>query len=72
MLLRAIIGTGKKNFLKQFLKSFRAKKMFYAIIAIKNAFWYINICQAPGEVLKPSPFRLGFQHLPWSLADVNA
>ena len=28
MLFRAIIGTGKKNFLKQFLQSFRAKKCF--------------------------------------------
>ena len=28
VLFRAIIGTGKKNFLKQFLQSFRAKKMF--------------------------------------------
>ena len=28
----------KKNFLKQFLQSFRAKRMFYAIIAIKHAF----------------------------------
>ena len=38
VLFRAIIGTGKKKFLKQFLQSFRAKKMFYAIIAIKHAF----------------------------------
>ena len=38
VLLRAIIGTGKKNFLKHFLQSFRAKKCFYAIIAIKHAF----------------------------------
>ena len=38
MLLCAIIGTGKKNFLKHFLQSFRAKKCFYAIIAIKHAF----------------------------------
>ena len=35
-------------------------------------FWYINICWAPREVLKRSPFRLGFQHLPRGPADVNA
>ena len=38
MLFRAIIGTGKKNFLKQSLQSFQAKNYFYAIIAIKYAF----------------------------------
>ena len=38
VLFRAIIGTGKKNFSKQFLQSFRATKCFYAIIAIKYAF----------------------------------
>ena len=25
-----------------------------------------------GGTLKPSPFRLGFQHYPWGPADVNA
>ena len=35
---RAIIGTGKKNFLKQYLQSFWAIKNVYAIIAIKDAF----------------------------------
>ena len=35
-------------------------------------FKYINICWAPRERLKPLPFRLGFQHLPWGSADVNA
>ena len=29
VLFRAIICIGKNNFLKQFLQSFRAKKMFY-------------------------------------------
>ena len=38
VLFRTIIGTGKKNFLKQFLQSFRAKRMFYAILANKHAF----------------------------------
>ena len=48
--------------------------MVYAIIAIEHAFWYINICWAPREVLKPLPFgtiRLGFQHLPRGPADAQ-
>ena len=32
MLFWVIIGTGKKNFLKQFLENFQTKNMFYAII----------------------------------------
>ena len=35
-------------------------------------FQYINVCQAPRELLKTSAFGLGFQHLPRDLANVNA
>ena len=31
-----------------------------------------NIRQFPWEVLKTAAFDLGFQHLPWDLANVNA
>ena len=34
-------------------------------------FWYINICLAPREVLKPEPERRAFQHSPRGPADVN-
>ena len=56
--------------------TFSSEKMFYAMVANKHVFWYINICinicWAPREMLKPSLFRLGFQHLPGGPADVNA
>ena len=45
---------------------------FYAITAIKHVFQCINACQVPRELLKTSAFGLGFQHLPWDLANVNA
>ena len=45
---------------------------FYAIIATKMVFQCINICKVPREVLKTAAFGLGFQHLPWDLANVNA
>ena len=32
----------------------------------------INIRQVPREVLKTLASGLGFQHLPWDLANVNA
>ena len=48
MLFRAIIGTGKKNFLKQFLQSFRAQKMFYAIIAKRLGFQHLP--RGPADV----------------------
>ena len=35
-------------------------------------FQCINIRQVPWEVLKTAAFGLGFQHLPWDLANVNA
>ena len=35
-------------------------------------FQYINVCQVPREKLKTSDLGLGFQHLPWDLANVNA
>ena len=35
-------------------------------------FQCINIRQAPREVLKTAASGLGFQHLPWDLANVNA
>ena len=35
-------------------------------------FQYINICQVPREMLKTEAVGLGFQHLPWDLANVNA
>ena len=35
-------------------------------------FQYINICQVPREMLKTEAYGLGFQHLPWDLANVNA
>ena len=53
VLFLAIIDTGKKNILKQLFQSF--PNLFFR---------YINICWAPREVLKPSPLRLGIQHLP--------
>ena len=59
--LRAVIGTGKKNFSKHFLPSVRVTKCFYAI---KAMFWYINICWVPREVLKPILFRLGVSTAP--------
>ena len=45
---------------------------FYAIIAIKHDFQYINIRQVPLEVLKTAASGLGFHHLPRDLANVNA
>ena len=36
------------------------------------AFQCINIRQVPWEVLKTLASGLGFQHLPWNLANVNA
>ena len=36
------------------------------------AFQCINIQQVPWEVLKTEASGLGFQHLPWDLANVNA
>ena len=35
-------------------------------------FQSINIRQVPREVLKTAASGLGFQHLPWDLANVNA
>ena len=35
-------------------------------------FQCINICQVPREVLKTAAFGLGFQYLPWDLANANA
>ena len=35
-------------------------------------FQCINISQVPWEVLKNAAFGLGFQHLPWDFANVNA
>ena len=35
-------------------------------------FQYISIRQVPWEVLKTVASGLGFQHLPWDLANVNA
>ena len=35
-------------------------------------FQCINIRRVPWEVLKTAASGLGFQHLPWDLADVNA
>ena len=35
-------------------------------------FQCINIRQVLWEVLKTAAFGLGFQHLPWDLANVNA
>ena len=35
-------------------------------------FHCINIRQVPWEVLKTAASSLGFQHLPWDLANVNA
>ena len=35
-------------------------------------FQCINIRQVPWEMLKTAAFRLGFQHLPRDLANVNA
>ena len=35
-------------------------------------FQYIKICQVPREVLKTVASSLGFQHLPWHPANVNA
>ena len=32
---------------------------------------YINIRKVPGEMLKTLDFALGFQQLPWDLANVN-
>ena len=61
MLFCAIIGTGKKNSLKQFLLSVRAKRCFYAVIAIQHAFlMHFNICWAPREVLNPRLSGTGF------------
>ena len=78
MPFHAIVGTGKKNFSKDFFcdgctcQSFRATKCFYAILAIKHAFLIHKHLLGPSGGVKPSPFRLGFQHLPWDPADVNA
>ena len=44
----------------------------YAIIAIEHVFQCINIRQVPREVLKTEAVGLGFEHLPWDLANVNA
>ena len=35
-------------------------------------FQCINIRKVPWEVLKTADFGLGFQHLPWDLANGNA
>ena len=35
-------------------------------------FQCINVRQVPREVLKTAAFCLGFQHLPWDLANGNA
>ena len=35
---RTVVGTGKKNFTKHFLQSFRVTKWFYEIIVIKHVF----------------------------------
>ena len=40
-------------------------------IGIKHDFQYINICQAPREMLKPEPDRRGFQPLSRGPTDVN-
>ena len=32
---------------------------------------FINIRKVPQEMLKSPGFALGFQHLPWDLANVN-
>ena len=32
---------------------------------------FINIHKVPREILKTSGFALGFQHLPWDLANIN-
>ena len=44
----------------------------YSIIAIEYDFRCINIREVSWEVLKIAAFGLGFQHLPWNLANVNA
>ena len=47
---------------------------FYAILAIEHGFSCINIRQVPWEVLKTEAEAegLGFQHLPWDLANINS
>ena len=32
---------------------------------------FINIRKVPREMLKTSGFALGFQHVPWDIANVN-
>ena len=56
------ICTGKKNFWRHFLQSFRARKCFCAIIAIKHAFHAGTLTSAGplGRCWTPSPSGLSF------------
>ena len=65
---RAIICAGKKNFSKHFLQGFRVTKCSNS----DQTYFSYTLTSAHREVFKPSPFRLGFQHLPRGPTDVNA
>ena len=72
VLFRAIIGTCKKNYLKQFLQSLQAKKKTKKNILCNNndQTCFSDTLTSAGPL--PSPFRFCFQDLPRGPADINA